>query len=153
MNRPRIGIWKRAPGTARAGQAEHLAGATSRHLAGAGGCWSSRRPCWDWEHAAVSGAPPPSLQPAARGRQICPRHMRPMHPSVLAAPDQCIAISGLPYSENDARPKKCCPGTPAVSAKSPLFFNRLRGRQACIRWIVSSSIKPYLETGTRVHTE
>jgi len=68
-------------------------------------------------------------------------------PSVLPAPDQCIAISGLPYSENDACPKKCCPGTPGVPAKSPLFFNRLRGRQACIRWIVSSSIKPYLETG------
>ena len=48
------------------GQAEHLAGATSHHLAGAGACWSSRRPCWDWEHAAVSGgAPPSSLQPAA----------------------------------------------------------------------------------------
>jgi len=46
-------------------------------------------------------------------------------PSVLAAPDQSPACPAV-KTENDACPKKCCPGTPAVPAKSPLFFSRLR---------------------------
>ena len=84
------------------------------------------------EHAAVSGAPPPSRQGSGgscnEGTSIHPGHMPPMHPSVVAACARSMRSPACPpdhtgrahyHNENDACPKRSAP------VKASLFFNRL----------------------------
>ena len=85
-------------------------------------CRSSRRPCWDWEHEAVSAAPPPTRQ-----RSCGPR---PMHaPSVLvAAPDQCIARQSpaCPTAKTMLVPKERCHWqAPLVASQQSLLSRSL----------------------------